>query len=214
MVMQDYKSSMRKVITLILLLASLPLLAVGKDESYRFKMINNLNTASEWLIQNGVQSFQKGGKEAISRKLFDDWGVQLWVDPWIESERYINGFWIKARGIHHNVLDLHRERVGDNLYEFWVVQISGEEWSGIESNSVFYVTKTDSKHGAREILKKSETFIGAFEVDEKHTITFPKDDIRILYELRAWDFHESYVGSGVITSEVVIDLSGNYRFAK
>ena len=182
------------------------------DEFYRNKMVKNLNLASVWLIEEGVYTFKKSGKHGIHRKLVDEWGVQIWVDPWIESDRYIDGFWIKARGINHEVINFYREKYQDFLYEFWVVKVDAEEWSGIKPRAEFYVVKTDEVYGKREILKRSDQFIEEYAVDEGHLIRFPQDNLQVLYEMQAWLYPENFQKSKLKNKKVVMDSSGNIEY--
>ena len=182
------------------------------DEFYKKKMIKNLNAASIWLIEEGVHTFNKFGKNGIHRKLVDEWGVQIWVDPWIESERYVDGFWIKARGINHEVINFYREKYQGVIYEFWVVKVDGKEWADVKSRAEFYVVKTDTVYGNREILKASNQFIEEYEVVEGYLIKFPQDNLQVLYELQAWLYPENYENSDLKNKQVVMDNKGNVSF--
>lgn len=175
------------------------------DDFYRDKMLKNLSSASLWLIEKGVYTFNLSGKEGIHRKLVDEWGVQIWVDPWIESERYIDGFWIKARGINHEIINFYREKVGSYLYEFWVVKINGEAWSGVDKDVNFYIARTEKVYGKRTIIQSSNKFIEEYQVPGEKVILFPKDDPRVLYELQAWLYPDSYENSDIasIKAELV-----------
>lgn len=181
------------------------------DEFYRNKMIKNLNLAAVWLIEEGVYTFKKSGKEGISRKLIDEWGVQIWVDPWIESERYIDGFWIKARGINHEVINFYREKHQGFIYEFWMVKVDGEEWSGVESRAAFYVVKTDEVYGKREILKTNNQFIKEYAANDGYLIKFPQNDLQVLYEMQALLYPENFEKSKLKNRKVVMDSSGNIK---
>ena len=192
-------------------------IALGSSDSedfYQKKMERNLDLASIWLIESGASSFHKGGKEILWRKLVDEWGVQLWVDPWIESDRYIIGFWIKARGIHYDILNLHRVPISGALYEFWAVKIYGRDWTNIKNTTVFYVTKTNSVDGDREILERSEKFIDTYKIDGSQEIAFPTNDLAVLYELSAWDFPDSYEGSTLAQKKVMLGADGQYKFVE
>lgn len=183
-----------------------------EDEFYKNKMIKNLNLASVWLIEQGVHTFKQSGKSGIHRKLIDEWGVQIWVDPWIESERYVDGFWIKARGINHEVINLYREIHESIIYEFWVVKVDGKEWADVESRTEFYVVKADTVYGKRKILKSYDQFIEEYEVVGGYSIKFPQDDLQVLYELQAWLYPESYRNSDLKNKRVVMDNQGNLSF--
>ena len=179
------------------------------DDYYNKKMIKHLNESTIWLIEEGVYTFNNSGKNGIFRKLLENWGVQLWVDPWIESERFIDAFWIKARGIHHDIMNFHRETYQNVIYEFWVVKVSGQEWADVKPRTEFFVTKTDEVYGIREILISSNQFIEEYQVDQDHVIYFPKDNLRILSELKAWLYPENYAESDLKDKLVGKDENGN-----
>jgi hypothetical protein len=178
------------------------------DEDLIMLAQRHLKLASIWLIEEGVLTYRKSGKKGIHRKLIDEWRVQIWTDPWIESERYIDGFWIKARGIYHDVINLHRETLPSGFYEFWVVKVSGKDWSGVGNSASFYVTRTDDIYGRRQILEESETFIPIFSVDAQTTISFPTNDPKILYELEAWLYPEHFCNTDIRNFRTEIQTDG------
>ena len=167
------------------------------DEYYIKKAQEDLHFASIWLIEEGVLTYRISGKEGIHRKLVDEWGVQIWVDPWIESDRFIDAFWVKARGINHRVINFHRESLPSGIYEFWVVKIDGKDWSGVGSSADFHVTRTDDVFGRRVILESSDQFMPEYAVDDKTSIRFPVDDPEVLYELQAWRYPENFRNSDI-----------------
>ena len=178
------------------------------DHFYRNKMSENMNSAGHWIIREGVNTFSDGGKEAIHRKLVDDWGVQIWVDPWVETDRYLAQFRIKARGINYDIHNLHREKVGDVFYEFWLIKVAAKEWSGERDRSAFFVTKTDDVYGKREIVKESDQFIESYSGGNK-LIRLPLDDMELLYDMQAWLFPGNYKNSDLKNKQVVMDNKGN-----
>ncbi|WP_299394866.1 hypothetical protein [Pelagibius sp.] len=184
------------------------------DEYYRNKAQKHLQLASIWLIEEGVLTFRESGKEGIHRKLVDEWGVQIWVDPWIESDRYINAFWIKARGINHDIINFHRERLPSGIYEFWVVKIDGKDWSGVGSSANFHVARTDDIYGRRVILESSDQFIQEYTVDDNTSISFPVDDPRILYELQAWRYPENFENSDIDETRAEMKSDGSIELIK
>lgn len=173
------------------------------DDFYRNKMIENMNSAGHWMIREGISTFADGGKEAVHRKLVDDWGVQIWVDPWIETDRYLAQFRIKARGINYDIHNLHREKVGDDFYEFWIIKVAAKEWSGERDRSIFFVTKTQDVYGQREIVKESDQFIESYSVVDT-LISLPLDDMKLLYDMQAWLFPENYKNSDLKNKQVVM----------
>lgn len=181
------------------------------DEHYKKKMAVNLQQASLWLIEDGVKVFSEKGKDGLHRKLVDDWGVLLWIDPWVETEDYLAQFRIKARGINYQILNMHRESVDNSLYEIWVVKIVAKPWSGEKNRSMFYVTETNEKFGSRKIIEKSNQFIDSYSVNGKK-VSIPTDDLNVLYELEAWEFPDNYRESNLKNKKVVMDSSGNIGY--
>ncbi len=181
------------------------------DDFYKKKMAENLQQASLWLIEDGVKVFSEKGKDGLHRKLVDGWGVLLWVDPWVETEDYLAQFRIKARGINYQILNMHREDVGNSLYEIWAVKIVAKSWSGEKNRSMFYVTETDDKFGSRKIVEKSDQFIDTYSVNGKG-ISIPTDDLNVLYELEAWKFPDNYRDSNLKNKKVVMDSSGKIEY--
>jgi hypothetical protein len=183
------------------------------EELYKKKSIENMKVASVWVIEEGVRTFSKEGKEGVFRKLLDEWGVQLWVDPWVESDVYMARFAVKARGINYEILNLHRTTISSNLYEFWIVKVTGADWSGESSRSKFYITKTDDIYGHREILKESDQFIESYSVGDA-LIRLPLDDMELLYDMQAWLFPGNYKNSDLKNRQVVMDDKGNITFVQ
>jgi len=179
-----------------------------ESDAYRQKMVENMKAASLWLIEEGVSTFSMKGKEGLHRKLVDQWGVQLWVDPWVETSRYHARFGIKARGIHYEILNLYRQEISGDLYEFWVVKVSGKDWSGESYRSEFFLTKTDGVCGHREIIKSSDQFSDSYQI-EGEKFELPVDDLEFLYDLQAWLFPQNYSGSELKNKKVVMDDDGH-----
>ncbi|MEX2961984.1 hypothetical protein [Microbulbifer sp. TYP-18] len=178
------------------------------DEFYKQKSIESLKQASVWVIEEGIRTFSQRGKEAIFKKLIDEWGVQLWVDPWVETDVYLARFAVKARGINYEILNLDRTKIGANLYEFWIVKVTAVEWSGESDRTMFYVTKTDSVYGKREILTSSDQFIQSYTVDSENTIEFPVNDSKILFDMQAWLFPKNYKSSNLKNIEAIMKEDG------
>ncbi|WP_157957904.1 hypothetical protein [Aliidiomarina celeris] len=183
------------------------------DEFYRNKMIENMKSAGRWTISEGVSTFDDGGKDAIQRKLIYDFGVQLWVDPWIETDRYLAQFRIKARGINYDIHNLYREEVDEEFYEFWLIKVAARDWSGENARSVFFVTRTSDIYGQREILVESEQFIESYLVAGQE-IQLPLDDMELLYDMQAWLFPDNYQNSDLKNKRVVMDARGNITFVQ
>lgn len=182
------------------------------DDFYKNKMIKNMNDASRWVIEDGVYTFSEKGKEGLHRKLVDTWSVQIWADPWVESERYLARFLIKGRGINYDIHNLYREKVKGHFYEFWLIKVAGREWSGEVDRSEFFLTKTDGNYGRRIILKESDQVIESYDIDGV-TIRLPVDNLELLYDMQAWLFPSNYANSKLKDKKVVMDSEGKIELA-
>lgn len=203
------------MVLVLVAVVSIPAGTGAADDEYLIKETQeDLRLASIWLIEEGVLTYRNSGKEGIHRKLLDEWAVQIWTDPWIESDRYIDGFWIKARGINHEVINFHRESLPSGIYEFWVVKIDGADWSGVGSSANFHVTRTDDIYGRRTILESNDLFIEEYAVDDKTIIRFPKENPEVLYELQAWRYPESFVNSDIKDVKAVMKKDGSIELIR
>ncbi len=181
------------------------------NDFYEKKMEKNLISSALWIVENGYSVFKNEGDEAIHRKLIDTWGVQLWVKPRLDDDRYISLFRIKARGINYDIHCLLRAKVGDDIYEYWLMKVYSKSWANVEDQSIFLITKGKGISTPREIIKKSDTFFNSYQIDNNHTITLPTEDLQLLYDIEAWNFPESYKNSTINKHQVVIDENGKYR---
>lgn len=89
------------------------------------------------------------------------------------------------------------------------MKVDGTEWADVKSRAEFYVVKTDTVYGKREVLKSSNQFIEGYEVADGYLIKFPQDDLRVLYELQAWLYPENFKNSDLKNKQVVMDDKGN-----
>ena len=184
------------------------------QEFHKKKAIEDMKSASVWIIKEGMNFFSENGKDGIFRKLFDEYTVQLWVDPWIESDTYIACFAIKTRGIHYEILNLHRENLASGIYEFWIVKVTGMDWSGESNRVMFYVTETDSIYGRRKILKANDQFIASYQVNAEKTIHFPKDDPEVLFDMEAWLFPDNFNESNLKNIKAVMENNGDIELVR
>jgi len=183
------------------------------DEFYRNKMIENMKSAGRWIISEGVSTFGDGGKDALDRKLLDEWAVSFWAEPSVNTERYLARFIIHARGINYDIHNLYREEVDEEFYEFWLIKVAARDWSGEHARSVFFVTRTSDIYGQREILVESEQFIESYLVAGQE-IQLPLDDMELLYDMQAWLFPDNYQNSDLKNKRVVMDARGNITFVQ
>jgi hypothetical protein len=178
--------------------------AAVDDEALKAKFVENMKLASVWVIEEGVPVYESAGKEGVFRKLLDEWSVQLWVEPWVEDEKYLAQFRFRARGIRYQTLNLYREKVGDYYYEFWFNRITGEGWSGERMRTEFFITRTRGIAESREIMERSDQFIESFEVGDRK-ILFPISSAELVYELEPRLYPENYKNSQLRDKEVVYE---------
>lgn len=193
---------------------SIPIFACEKksveDDFYENKMMKNLDSAAVWVIEKGIPTFYDSGKKGIHRRLVDDWGVQIWVDPWVETDRYLAQFRIKARGIHYDIHNLYREKSEAYFYEFWIIKVAAEDWAGTKNRSEFIITRAKDIRGQREIIKRGDQFISTYTTDSGSEVSLPTDDLELLYDMQAWLYPESYINSDINNKKVSIDNDGNF----
>lgn len=181
------------------------------DERLINKAVEDLNAASRWIIEEGIHVYSQQGKKGLDSKLFNEWIVRLYADPYLEELDHLARFIIKTRGIYHNIINVYREKVGGDYYEFWIVNVTGLDWSGVSNRADFFVTKTQAVYGIREILKQSDQFLPRYQVEGGREVVLPADDLRILYYLKAWLFPDNYRGVDVNDMKVFMDRKGNIK---
>lgn len=197
------KIMMNLVLSISMISSAFGLSHTEKDRFVRDKMIRNMELASVWMIEEGVNVYSKSGKEGLEDKLFE-WGVQLWVDPWVEEDPYLAQFRIKGRGINYTIHNLYREKIGNSYYEYWLNKIVPSNWSGETQRSVFFITKTSDIYGFRKIIKRSDQFIENYRLINGIEFILTTTNKRILYILSAWNFPENYKNSEL--KNVIVDF--------
>ena len=173
--------------------------------------VEDLNGATRWIIEEGIHVYSQQGRKGLDSKLFDEWLVRLYFPPYLEEYHHRARFIIKTRGIYHNIINLYREQVGGDYYEFWIVKVTGLDWSGVSNRAEFFVTRTRAVYGIREILKQSDQFLPRYRVDGGKEVVLPADDLRILYWLKAWLFPDNFRGMDVNDMKVFMDRKGNIK---
>jgi hypothetical protein len=182
------------------------------QQAYIDKMANNLQLSAVWMVEHGIETHAREGKEGIFRKLLNAWGVQQWVEPVIGG-RYLALFRIKARQMKANVMCLSRTTEG-GVYEYWLVQFSGEEWKnspvGKERHCLFLITHADNVSGVRRVVHQAKQFFPSYKVNEHVTVSLPLDNLELQYDMMAWEFPECYPDSDLKNWEVGIGSDGRY----
>ena len=208
----DMTSQVRYAALVFLLLVSTAGQGAPPDEEQLINQaVEDLNGATRWIIEEGIHFYTQHGYKALDRKLSKEWIVGLYTGPFLEEYGYLARFIPKARGIYHDIVNLHREQVGGDYYEFWVVKVTGLDWSGVSNRAEFFVTRTQAVYGIREILKQSDQFLPRYQVEGGREVVLPVDDLEILYYLKAWLFPDNYRGLDVDDMKVFLDRKGNYK---
>ena len=206
-------SQVRHAALVFLLLVSTGGQGAPPDEEQLIKQaVEDLNGATRWVIEEGIHFYSQHGDKALDRKMFKEWVVGVYGDPILEERGHrLARFVLKTRGIWHNIVNLHREQVGGDYYEFWVVKVTGLDWSGVSNRAEFFVTRTQAVYGTREILKQSDQFLPRYQVEGGREVVLPVDDLEILYYLKAWLFPDNYRGLDVDDMKVFADRNGNLK---
>lgn len=208
----DMTSQVRYAALVFLLLVSTGGQGAPPDEEQLLNQaVERLNGATRWIIEEGIHFYSQQGYKELNRKLRKEWILGLYTDPYLEEHDYLARFIIKTRGIHHNIINVYREQVGGDYYEFWIVNVTGLDWSGVSNRAEFFVTRTQAVYGTREILKQSDQFLPRYRVEGGREVVLPLDDLEILYYLSAWLFPDNYLGLDVDDMKVFLDRNGNYK---
>ena len=188
------------------------------DKFYIDRAKENLEVASRWLIEKGMKEFSSDGVSGVKDKVnrLTNFGVQLWTDSLEaaneDADRNIVEIRIKSREIYYGIRNLYREKINDEYYEFWLIQIYFNIRSEAEpTRSKFFVTKSSAFFGDREIIEENDQFIDSYQVGEV-AVSFPTDDLSLLFWMGAWHNPQNYVNTDFGDKEVGIDSEGNYFF--
>ena len=178
------------------------------EQYYIDKMSSNIKQASIWIVEHGIEVYVRSGKEAINRKMMDEWACQSWVFPAVGTERDIAVFRIKGRGIYCTIQCL--TRLTDNtIFEYWHIMVTGRNWAGVDKRCQFLITQTDNINGVRKIIHQSDKFFSEYKINETTLIKLPLADLQLLYDLKAWQFPESFPDSDLKNWEIGI-MRGDY----
>lgn len=206
---------MKQLVILVLFLCAFACCAksseqkVDDEQCLINNMLSNLQQSTAWIVRNGIASYMLYGEDAIREKLMNEWAVQLWVDPSVGTERFIALFQIKGRGIYCDIQCMSR-MADESVYEYWHVMLHGEKWSGASKSCQFIVTETDRIDGLRMTIYQSDHFFSSYKISESLCLILPLDDNRLLYDLKAWEFPDSFPNSDIKNWEIRIDHNGRY----
>ena len=124
-------SQVRYAALVFLLLVSTAGQGAPPDEEQLInEAVERLNGATRWIIEEGIHFYTQHGYKALRGKLRKEWILGLYSEPSLEQSSYLARFIPKTRGILHDIVNVYREQVGGDYYEFWVVNVTGLDWSG------------------------------------------------------------------------------------
>ena len=171
---------------------------VKNDTFLERRAVKFIKAAADWVIEEGIPTYNEGGREGVKRKLYDNWHYVVGLAgrnlPYIDSEGYLAWFSLVTSGVDYDIKDLYRETLPGGIYEFWIVRVSTDYGSLDRARCMFYVTRTDDVRGRREILLKRNQFIERYKIGEA-SFEFPVDDMDVVSKMEAWRYPESYPDS-------------------
>ena len=193
----------------ILSIISLSSCSNAEDDMYYVnKMVQRLEEASIWMVEEGFQVYLNEGAQPLYRKMIDDWAVQLSGTPLVDDGRFLAYSIITARGVNFYIMCLFREEAS-TVREYWIIKKAPVPGVEFKKRCSFLITTADSMESSRKILFQSDQFIEKFEFTDGSSIELPLDDNRLLYDLGAWRFPDSYPDSELKKIKIII-VDGEY----
>jgi hypothetical protein len=97
-------------------------------------------------------------------------------------------------GYAYYTADCYLRDIQDTVIEYWV--ITGFELSFFRhyDKQLFFITVADTITAPRRVALRSDQFVESVEVGGR-TIQFPRDNLSILADLKAWAYPLSYLNS-------------------
>lgn len=204
---------MRKNIILIvcLCLASGFIMAETKEEKeIRLikKNISFVENSKEWIVKNIIEfSYSDSDPQNnIDKVLMNKFHSSMkGTSYFIDEDRAFVDIIIFSRGIYYFIYCYEREEYNGDIYEYWFINKDGTDWSGVTRSAEFIITKSNSLHGKREIIKRSDQFFEKYTIDNVDIVTFEKSNMWKVHKLEPWLYPLNYKNS---------DLDEYYVWAK
>lgn len=158
--------------------------------------IEAMDVLSEWFIQNAIKYHKENGGKALAKKIANITGFERRADligggkgVFTSNNYFISSSDLGASNVYYRITNNHREKINGVFYDYWTVYITGFEGTKLlpQRRCIFYLTKSNTLHGKRSILKKSEQFFHEFPLKGK-SFKFPTDNLYYLYVLEAWKY--------------------------
>lgn len=171
---------------------------------------NRLDLATRHLLLMPVFPATEADVDDLKARLLSEYKVQLWATPYRGASGLPIIYAIKARGIYHDIKKLHRQQTAEMSLEFWIVQITGQDWAGITDRVEFKIVNVDEA-GMRHIVLTYQQFQTAISLEDGRVLHLPVDDADFLYQLDTTGFPEHFRESGLSEIEIYIDEDGQYQ---
>lgn len=169
-----------------------------------------LDAATQHLMMLPQFPSSEADVDALKSRLRSDYRVHLWVTPYRGDSGLPIIYAIKAGGLYHDIKLLYRQATEGSVLEFWIVQIVGDDWTGIANRIEFKVVEVDSM-GMRRILLSEDQFRTTIPLPDGRTLTLPAGDEEFLYRLNTTGFPKNFRESGLSEIEIYIDENGQYQ---
>ncbi len=190
--------------------------------------LNNMQKNSSWFIETAMgQYYERKGKEVYKYRSGDPEWLKRYPDAvWIYDYLVIRGYaWgvpqigrdrtiARCRqafgrySVFNETECLLRTEYKSEIYEYWAVK----EWkTGLYVQAKFVIAKSPTLDGKRKILHTSDQFFEKYEIDKDFSVTFPVDDLKTLYHLKAWEYPGNFKDSDLKNFQVYITLEKKYE---
>lgn len=178
-------------------------------------LISSMNEAARWLVENGVVSFIESGQDETRDYLYENFGAILFFQPIINDDVLYTDIRIKnlkGDGLDYDLYSIYEVDVLGCIFEYWVLARSNRYGSDSSYRDMyFFLTKSESKVGYREIIHESESFFSTYEFDGD-VISLPINNLKVRYLLRSWDFLKDFPQGEGWEKEVFVNRDGAYEF--
>jgi hypothetical protein len=196
-------------VMLFVLAVCLGSVAVHARSVQEERALSNLNTATDWLIEQGIPYYEQNGSDAMFDYLAENGPVLQWADPQVNSNGIAALFRIHFAGYYFNIESLYQSELDGILYDYWIVNAFAADWASPYEKCEFLVTSRPL--GAkRSILRRSPTFFDRFETDTGQVFELPTKDAHILYRMRAWETPSCFPGLPLPEKKICLTGEGEY----
>ncbi len=170
-------------------------------------MQRHTKEAASWVMGNGVQYYKEEGYQAFKKYLRDKWYVSS-TFAMTDEHGYLARFDLSGGGMFYDIQCLKRVKKRGSIYEYWIFNARGDDL-GEPAHAEFYITKANSVDGEREVLHSSLQFFDSYTVDGVE-IKLPLNDLKLLCDMQAWQYPESYKGHEIAHLEVQDSPNGYF----